>query len=228
VTRSRRLRGVVVAGVAALAMSACSAHPGSAALVGSERLSDSRVDDVAAALCAAQGGGQQTTQAQELASRAARQGALDVMISSSLSQQFGASQGVEPDQEQVASALSANQSTISALPKSERSVFTRTLRDYAEGQLMLIDIGTRELVKAGTAKPSQEQAIAEGTKLRDAWVAKNAKVKVDPRFGSYTAKGLVGRSGSLSVPVSSTATAGAKSTPSTSWVSSLPASQKCS
>jgi hypothetical protein len=228
VTRSRTLKGVVLAATAALAMSACSTHPGAAAVIGSERLSESHVDDVAAALCSAQGAGQQTTQAQQLASRAARQGALDVLISASLNQQFGESEGVEPDQEQLASALSANQTTIDALPTSKRSVFKETLRDYAEGQLMLIEVGTRELAKAGTAKPDQQQALAAGTTLRQDWEKKNAKVKVDPRYGSYTAKGLSGGSGSLSVPVSAQAAAGAKATPSTSWVSSLPASQKCS
>ena len=93
-------------------MSACATHPGAAAVVGSESISDTHVDDVASALCAAQGGRQNGQQPQDLASRAARQGALDVLINSSLSRQFGDSQGVQPDQEQVSAALAASAQNI--------------------------------------------------------------------------------------------------------------------
>ena len=127
-TRSRALRGSAAAVLAALLMSACSIHPGSAAVVGSERISKGELDDVASALCAAQGAGNGPGQTQQLASRAARQGALDVLISAALSQQFGKSQGVEPDQEQVSGALAANAQNISNLPKDRRGVFRTTLR----------------------------------------------------------------------------------------------------
>jgi hypothetical protein len=228
VTRSRTLRGLVLAATSAAALSGCGAHPGAAAVVGDERITEARVDDVAAALCSAQGGAQQTTSPQELASRAARQGALDILVSGALSHQFGASQGVEPDEEQVAAAISSNQATIDALPAKSRATFTSTLQEYAEGQLMLIDIGREQLRKSGTANAPQEQAIAAGTKLRDQWAEKHADVTVDPRYGTYANGALQGGSGSLSVPASSRAVDGAKPNPSPSWVSALPASQKCS
>jgi SurA N-terminal domain len=228
VSRSRTLSGAVLAAVCAVSLSACTAHPGQAALVGSEKISDHKVDDVAQALCSAQSGSQQTTAAQELSSRAARQGALDVLINSSLSKQFGHSQGVEPDQEQVSAAVSANAQTIAKLPKSRQSDFQSTLEQYAEGQLVLIDIGKASLKKAGTKNPTDEQSIAAGTKLRDAWAKDHASVKVNPRYGHYTNGALKSQSGSLSAPVSATAVTGAKPDPGQTWVASLPASQKCS
>jgi hypothetical protein len=48
VARSRTVLAAVAA-AAGLALSACSAHPGSAAVVGDESISDVRVDDVACA-----------------------------------------------------------------------------------------------------------------------------------------------------------------------------------
>ena len=215
-----------VAAAAGLALSGCSAHPGSAAVVGDESISDSRVDDVASALCAAQKGGQNG--GQDLASRGARQGALDVLINSSLSRQYGASQGVQPDQEQVSAALAANAQNISGLPAEHRQDFKDTLREYAEGQLMLIDIGRRELAKAGTKNVTEQQAVSEGTKLRNAWAAKNADVTVDPRFGEYSKNALLPKSGSLSVAASQSATDGSSPDPSPGWIAALPASQKCS
>ena len=223
--RSRTVLAAVAA-AAGLALSACSAHPGSAAVVGDESISDSRVDDVASALCAAQGGGQNG--GQDLASRGARQGALDVLINSALSRQYGASQGVQPDQEQVSAALAANAQNISGLPAEHRQDFEDTLREYAEGQLMLIDIGRRELAKAGTKNATEQQAVSEGTKLRNAWAAKNADVTVDPRFGEYSKNALLPKSGSLSVAASQSATDGDSPDPSPGWIASLPASQKCS
>lgn len=223
--RSRTVLAAVAA-AAGLTLSACSAHPGSAAVVGDESISDSRVDDVASALCAAQGGGQ--SGGQDLASRGARQGALDVLINSALSRQYGASQGVQPDQEQVSAALAANAQNISGLPAEHRQEFKDTLREYAEGQLMLIDIGRRELAKAGTKNATEQQAVSEGTKLRNAWAAKNADVTVDPRFGEYSKNALLPKSGSLSVAASQSASDGDSPDPSPGWIASLPASQKCS
>jgi SurA-like protein len=225
VARSRTVLAVVAA-AAGLALSACSAHPGSAAVVGDESISDSRVDDVAAALCAAQGGGQ--SGGQDLASRGARQGALDVLINSALSRQYGASQGVQPDQEQVSAALAANAQNISGLPAEHRQEFKDTLREYAEGQLMLIEVGRRELAKDGTKNATEQQAVSEGTKLRNAWAKKFADVTVDPRFGEYSKNALLPKSGSLSVAASQSATDGDSPDPSPGWIASLPASQKCS
>lgn len=231
-TRSRTPKVVALAAAAAFAVpmvAACSTHPGQAAVVGSESIADSKLDDVAGALCAAQSAGQQTTQDQQLASRAAREGALDVLINGSLSRQYGASRGVQADQEKVSSALASNAQTISAIPASSRGIFRDTLREYAEGQLMLVMIGKGELAKQGQQNATDEQAAAAGTKLRDAWVqAKRLTVSVDPRYGTFSQGALHASHGSLSVPVSSHAVDGAKQSPSSSWVSSLPASQKCS
>jgi hypothetical protein len=228
VSRSRTVKGSVLTLAAAFLMSACATHPGSAAVVGSESISVNEVDEVAHALCAAQGASQDGQAPQELASRAARQGALGVLINSSLSRQFGASKGVQPDQEQVSAALSGNEQSIATLPADRREIFRQTVREYAEGQLMLIDIGRQALTGQGQRNVTEQQAVSEGTKLRNAWAAKAADVSVDPRFGAYEKNSLLATSGSLSVAESKNATDGGSPDPSQGWVAALPASQKCS
>ena len=56
-----------------------------------------------------------------------------MLIKSSLSRQYGESQGVQPDQEQVSAALAANAQSIGSLPAEERAVFRRTLRGVRRG-----------------------------------------------------------------------------------------------
>jgi hypothetical protein len=226
VTVNRTLLAVAGA-VAGLFLSACSVHPGVAAVVGDDTITDSHVDEVATALCSAQSGAGASGQ-QDLASRAARQGALDVLINADLSRQYGAAKGAQANQGQVASALAANQKNIAALPAEHRAVFSKTLRDYAEGQLMLIDIGRRELTAQGKQGISDQQAVSEGTKLRNQWAAKHLRISVDPRYGEFSKGALLAKSGSLSVAQSARAADGDSPDPSAGWVASLPAAQKCS
>jgi hypothetical protein len=228
VSRPRTVRALALTVVTAAALSACGTHPGSAAMVGSETISDSRLDDVATALCAAQEASAQAQQSdQAVAARAARQSALSVLVDTTLSRQFAESRGVEPNQGQVSKALAGNQATIDALPASERSVYRRTLTEYVEGQLSLIEVGRQELARRGVANATEQRALATATRLRNRWVAANADVSVDPRYGSFSGGALKAGNGSLSVAVSSDAVAGAKATPDAAWVDSLPASQKC-
>ena len=227
-TRSRTLRGLVLATVAGCALSGCANHPGSAAVVGSERISDSRVEDVAGAFCALASASARTEQqpaAQD--SRTARLQALGVLIDDSLSRQYTAAEGVEPNQAQVSAFVERSKATLDALPAKERSVFRETLTEYAEAQTSLVVVGRRSLRAAGTAKPTPEQALAEATRLRAAWAEKNADVSVDPRYGRYSKGALQPSNGSLSVPVSQDAKAGAAATPNPDWVAGLPANQKC-
>jgi hypothetical protein len=213
--------------VTACALAACGTHPGAAAVVGSETISDKQVDAVASALCAISAKSQAGQPPQQVATRSARQVALGVLINSALSRQFGKAEGVEPDQEQVSAALASFKATIDSVPASERSAFRDAVSEDTEGRLVLSDVGKQELAKAGRRTVSEQQALVAGSRLRNSWAAKNAKVSVDPRYGSYSKNTLTAGSGSLSVPVSAVAVAGAKPSPATTWVSSLPASQKC-
>ena len=215
---------VLVAG-AALALTGCGLHPGAAAVVGDTTISNGEVDDAAAALCSANitGAKAQGQPKPDLASRGARQAAIQLLVDTELSHQFGEEKGVDPEKSQVSAALAQNRQTLDLLPEARKPAFESLLRSYAEGQLMLIAVGKQSL---GNPDADDNAALAEGTKQRNKW-AKSVDVEVDPRYGTYDKGTLTPASGSLSVPVSQRATAGASSDPAANWVAALPMSQKC-
>jgi hypothetical protein len=213
---------VALAATACLAVSGCGTHPGAAAVVGSQTISQHTVDDFAGALCSAQ-----TAPSQSVPSRAARENAVQILLDETLSREYGAAHGIEPNQAQVSAALESSAQAVSQLPAADRGVFRSTLKDYTEAQLILVDAGRAELQRRGRSTITQQEAFTAGTRLRDEWARRHADVSVDPRFGEYVNGRVRDNSGSLSVPVSAAAVQALKSQPSTAWVSALPASQKC-
>ncbi len=205
-------------------LAGCGIHPGSAVVVGSQSISHQEVDDVATAVCAAQVAQAKVSgqQAQPLGMRGAREFAVQILLESELSRQFGAHEGVKPDQQQVSQALAQNEASIATLPEDEQQDFRNALRHYLEGQLMLIEVGRDSL----GGSPSDDEAIAEGTRLRNQYVD-SLDVEVDPRYGSFV-KGAFKRGGtSLSVPASKEAKAAEFDQPDASYLGTLPASQQC-
>lgn len=224
-TRARIAKMSALVAGAALALSGCGLHPGAAAVVGDTTISGAEVDDAAAALCSANitGAKAQGQPKPDLAARGARQAALQLLVDTELSHQFGEEKGVDPEPSKVSAALAQNKQTLDLLPESRKPAFEDLLRSYAEGQLMLIQIGRQSL-----ANPDADDnaALAEGTKLRNKW-AGSVDVEVDPRYGTWAKGTLTPASGSLSVPVSQRAVAGANADPAANWVAALPTSQKC-
>ena len=99
---------------------------------------------------------------------------------------------------------------------------TRLIRDYAEGQLILIEVGRASL----GGEVADEEAIAEGNRLRGEFV-ESLHVEIDPRYGRFE-EGTFQRGGtSLSVPASAEALAGSQAQPGDAFVAALPASQQC-
>lgn len=220
---SRRVKlAALAAGMALLA--GCGTHPGAAAVVGSDTISQEEVDDVAQAVCAAN---LATAKAQNqplprLATRGAREVALQMLLDAELSHQFAETKDVTANPQQVSQALASNEAGFALMPAQEREDLRNALRGFVEGQLMLMEIGRQSL----GADTSQDEAIAEGSRLRDQYV-KELDVEVDPRYGSYQNGALTRGDEQLSVAQSTTARAGDKAQPDQGFVEALPASQKC-
>ena len=226
-TRSGRKTRLAIVALTAAALTGCSVHPGVAATVGQDTITVDRVTDVAQALCSANSAGAQNPDAPAVASRGALQGALQVLLDTELSHQFGERENAWVDQRQVSAALAGNAQSMASLPEDEQEAFRAALKGYAEGQLMLIDLGRKSLTAQGKTDVSNDQALAEGTRLRDEYT-KTVDIEVNPRYGAIADGGtLQAKSGSLSVPASQRAVEGAKEGPSDGWVSGLPTSQQC-
>lgn len=217
---------IPVAGIvtAALALAGCGyEHPGVAAMVGSQSITEQRLDTVAHALCSAN---RQGTGASSLPSRGVRAGALSVLIRSELARQLGEARHVLPDARQVSAALAQDEQNLRSLPKVDYQPFRSALKGYAEGQLILLQVGRRSLQAKGQKQVSDSQALAEGSRILSRF-EKQHPVTVDPRFGTYSQGSVHLHSGSLSVAESRRARAGAKADPSSTWSSTLPAAQTC-
>jgi hypothetical protein len=205
-------------------LAGCGLHPGAAFVVGSETTSHEEVDDVALAVCSANlATAQMSGQQSQLPTRRAREIALDILLETELSQQFGEHEGVEASPREVSQALAQNEQGIAMLPEDRREDFRTALREYAEGQLMVIEVGREEL----GADVSDEEALSEGTRQRTEYV-ESIDVEVDPRYGRFE-DGVFKRGGTaLSVPASVAARAGDRAQPGEGFVAGLPASQLCS
>lgn len=221
----RRLKLAVLAAVATTVMSGCAGMtPGAAAVVGPETITHEQVDDVALAVCSANIASAKLSgqPAPTLATRGARETALQILVETELSHQFGEARGVEASQRDVAEAVAQNENGIAMLPAGQRADFREALRGYAEGQLILIAAGRRAL---GPDTP-EDEAIAEGRRLRSQFV-KTIDVEVDPRYGRYEDQRVKPGGTSLSVPASAEARAGERAQPSQTYIATLPATQRC-
>ena len=225
---AKQVKLVLVGAVAALALVGCGLHPGAAVVVGDERISGDEVDEVAAALCSStvSGAESQGQPRPELATRGARQAAVQLMLDNELTRQFGEAEGIEPNQSEISSALAQNAQAIRMLPASQRGVFRNLFSEFQESQLILDEAGRRSLAAQGNAEPTPEEVSAEGARLRQEW-ATGLDVQVAPRYGRYANGALEPTSGSLSIPVSDRAFQGANAEPGAEWTSGLPISQKC-
>lgn len=226
--RTSPRRSALAVGGVLLALSGCSLHPGEAAVVGSESITQARVDELAEAICVANVAGAvaQGQPPPELPSRGARQLAVQVLLDTTLSEQFGEETGVEPDQERVSEALAQNEQAVELLPEEQQEPLREALRRDVEAQLTVMAAGRRSLQRQGETDVSDQQALAEGQRLRSEFVA-DLDVEVDPRYGTFRRGALQPGVSSLSVPVSEQAVTGALSEPGEAWVADLPASQKC-
>jgi hypothetical protein len=215
----------VLSAAATMAVTGCGVNPGAAAVVGPETITHDEVDDIALAVCSANLATARVSNQPlpTLASRGAREVALQILVETELSHQFGEERGVEATGQQVSQAVAQNESGLALLPPEQREDFRTVLREYASGQLVLAEIGRRSL----GGNVSEDQAIAEGQRLRSEFV-EDVEVEIDPRYGSFEDGRFTRGGSSLSVPVSDAARAGSQAQPGDAFVAALPASQQCS
>jgi hypothetical protein len=225
VLAGRRVKLAALAAGATMLLAGCGMHPGAAAVVESQTISHDQVDDVALAVCSANlAAAQMSNQPPPtIATRESREVALGILIDTELSHQYGEREGIEPNPREVSQAVAQNEAGLDMLPADRREVFRTTLRDYAAGQLILIEAGRADIGDEAT----EEEAINRGVELRQEYVD-TIDVDVDPRYGRFE-DGRFQRGGAaLSVPASDDAVVGDQDRPGDGFVGRLPASQQCS
>lgn len=219
-TRGRTSKLMVVAAVAALALTACSSgRPGAAAIVDGKTISVSSADQFASALCVALGG----QPSGQMATKQMRITAMQIMITAEASNEYGKAQGATYDPTQLNNAITQNQALFDLVDPSYRSTFAGLVESYMRGQMMMADLGRKVLTSQGQTSVDDQTALNAGMKLL---ADKGPKIQLDPRFGKMSNGQIALASGSLSVPVSDTAVNG-NNINDAAWIASLPAFQKC-
>lgn len=221
----RRVKLVALAVGAATALAGCGTYPGTAAVVGSSQISHDEVDDFASAVCRANVAGAEAAgqAAAPTPSRGARELAVEVLIDTELAQQLGEREGVSADNQAISRLLAQNEQSLALLEGEQREFLREALRDYAEAQYLLIEVGRESLGEDA----GEQEAVAEGRRILGEY-AETLDIEVDPRYGRYEDGVFKPGGTSLSVAASEQAVQGAAQRPSDAFIGGLPASQLCS
>ena len=232
-----RLAGLVLLALATL--SGCgSLHPGIAAEVGDQSITDAEVDELAQDVCTA-------IQAQPDPDRpaSARSQWLQLVVQGfvlrAMADQMADDYGVTSTKA-YDNAVEETKQGLAQIPELDPEIQshvldTATSSDYFQD--ILASVGAKDLTASGTAKPSPNDSIRRGLALAAEWEKDNG-IEIDPRFPDIS---ILEDQGPTFTPdetafdvsdLAKRATAEmAKQTttegPDPAWVEALPPSQKC-
>lgn len=219
-----RGRGVALVVAAGLALTACGdVSPGAAATVDGTKISRESVDDMAQAVCTAELTYAELMDqpAQPTPTSIYREITLSLLINEQLAQEVADRLGADvPPSSYQAGQDAGLEDLFQALPSSALEPFQDYVESYSRLQATYAAIGA----ETGGATGDDPAAAAEAGRAYVAKYAERQDIEIDPRFGGFTDGEVAGGSGSLSVPVESTASLRPDQPPD---VSGLPDSQIC-
>jgi hypothetical protein len=225
--------GAAGAVVAALLLSGCGAstglHPGSAAVIGDESISMSKIDTMATRYCQAYEP-QIAEQHQRVPMRYLRQFVAANLSQRLLGEQLAATYDVQPTSDYTRQVTQVEQQFASASPELRNAVV-----DVEAGSVYLktvqVAIGEKLLEEAGTPAPDAEAALQRGQVATRDWL-RDHSISIDPVFG-IAADGGQFRAApdQTSYPLSALASRGAAapgaSQPDPAYTDALSSSQVC-
>jgi hypothetical protein len=230
--KAHRLVLIAVAGASMLALSGCAQSGNVAARVGDSTVSTSDVDFLSRMQCetldkaaqnpaaAAQGGVQTVPVAQ------VRTGMLNTLIETELNRQIASKEHLTYDRDTLRQVMAQFERVVDQVAAKDRDRFRSMVEDVYRGQLQVYTLAQQQLAEQGVSRPSQDQVDQAVAKIQASF-RKNLDVKVNPQYGA-DARGVAGSTDpSLSLAVSSYAKQARSAQPDSSWVSALPADQRC-
>jgi hypothetical protein len=230
VSRSVGLAGLAAAG---LVLSGCGAsmgiHPGSAAVIGDESISMSKIDTTTTRYCQAYEP-QITQQSQRVPMRYLRQFVAANLSQRLLGQQLAQAYDVEPTAQYDQQVTKVEQQFASASSKLRKAVV-----DVEAGGAYLstvqVAIGQKLLAESGNSNPTAKEALQRGQVATEDWL-KDHSISIDPVFGIAADGGqFKAAPDQTSYPLSALASQGAAaagaSQPDPAYTAALSPSQVC-
>lgn len=235
--RPARSPAFVALVVAGLLLTGCGSslgiHPGSAAVIGGQTLSMSKIDDTTTLYCQAYVAQSQTSQ--QGASGPIPMGAFRSYVASSLAQRLLGQELADRYAVQPASgyqtAVSQYQQALASAPADQRDAVVQVAASAAYLQNVQVAIGQQLTGNEGQSKPDLKAALQRGEVATEEWL-NDHDVSIDPVFGVAVDGGkFTAQRDQTSYPLSPLASAGAQPVgqqgPPDSYISALPPSQLC-
>jgi hypothetical protein len=193
-----------IAAAGALLLSGCTVHPGSAAVVNGQSISESRIDDLVLAACnfserlREQSGGTSATTSMAYL----RTFLLNDLINFRISNEAAAQLGLTVSPAKIASVTGSEQ-IPPGLSSKDHDLMEQYFRDAALSQIQLAVIGAH--LKDPSVTDADKVTQSDQTPAAKAWLARfTAKqdVSINPAYGTWDGQKLVDGQGSLSAPAS--------------------------
>jgi hypothetical protein len=220
--------------VAGLLLTGCGSslgvHPGTAAAVGTDTVSMDKIDSTTLLYCKAYVASSQDQSSQQQ-SGPAPMGLFRSYVAGGLAKRLLGQQLADQYAVQPASGYQAQVSQIrtalASAPADERNAVIEVAASDAYLQSVQIAVGQQLTNSDGATQAEQKAALERGQVATQDWLAGH-HVFVDPVFSLSVDGGKFTRKvDQTSYALSSFAAQGAQSTPDASYISALPAAQRC-
>lgn len=229
-SRVRALAGLAVTG---LLLTGCGGtlgiHPGSAAVVGDQTVSMSKINDTTTLYCKAyvtQSQSSQQSQTGPLPMGSFRSFVAASLAKRALGDQLAQAYGVEPAsgyQQQVTQL----QQALASSPADQRDAVIDVAASDAYLQNVQVAIGQQLTGNFGQSNADLKAALARGKVATQDWLDDH-EASIDPVFGISVDDGaFTAQREQTSYPLSTFASQGAQPQPDSDFVSALPAAQRC-
>ncbi|HEX7740232.1 MAG TPA: hypothetical protein VF426_11350 [Marmoricola sp.] len=212
-----------VAALSLVVLSGCAHNPQVAATVAGHDISTHDVDVLTKALCVEQS---QSSQGGPTTLASLRASALSALISSDVDADYAKENDLKYSPTTLSAQVGQLDSLITKLPAKDQDLARSLISDLLRGQIQLQQAVVQQIRQAGQ-QPTQ-QSVTQGMQLLEQQHATKLKTTVNPRYDIGTAtesdNGSVSRAVSADAKDALTVLRGGTST---SYVSSLPSSQRC-
>lgn len=231
--RSRRPMALIGLAAAGLVLSGCGSslgiHPGSAAVIGDETLSMSKIDTTSTLFCTVYVEQAQSSQQQQ--SGPLPMGSFRSFAAASLSKRLLGEQLADqydvtpaPGYQQ---AVSQYEQALASSPADERDAAIEVAGADAYLENVQVAIGQKLTGNTGQTNADLKAALERGKVATQDWL-NDHDAFIDPVFGIAVDDGAFSpQPDQTSYPLSSLASQGAQTPPDSDFVSSLPAAQRC-
>jgi len=221
---------LLAAGTAMLALTGCAPTANVAARVGDATVTTAEVDFLSRMRCIGLDktaeDPSQAGNAQMAATAQIRTGMVNTLVQSELNRQLAARDHLTYDKATLRSVLQQYATLVEQVPAEDRDEFSEVLEGIFRGQLEVYTLAQSQFASQGVVNPTQDQVDQAVAAIQDKF-RKTVDIEVNPQYGADDT-GVAGAvDPSLSLAVSSFAKSSVSATPDATWVSKLPADQRC-